>query len=57
MNKKPFVTNCLLVPRPQDKVMFELDVDKDIIHPFLDGYAIIPLEKYLNQSGIGTRNT
>ena len=42
------IWNCLLERRPDDtnKYMFNQSADNDHISCFLDGYAIVPIEKY-----------
>lgn len=40
-----YIKNCFLIPtESQEGPMFEVALDRVI--PYLDGYAIIPLEEY-----------
>ncbi len=60
MTQKGFVRNCFIRPRPNSLVighetsememMFKFDSDDTLI-PCLEGYAIIPLEDYLELTG------
>ena len=58
--KKPYVTNCNLIPRKKDGALFIVEREKNLIHPLLDGYTILPNEDYeklVSQSPVGTRKT
>ena len=58
--KIPYVTNCNLIKRNNDDILFHVEPEKKLIHPYLDGYTILPTEDYeklVNQSPVGTRKT
>ena len=40
---KSYVKNCVLVPKIGENVFL---IDGDNIYPLLDGYAIIPVDRY-----------
>ena len=44
--KKPYVTNCNLIPRKKGDALFIVEAEKNLIHPLLDGYTILPNEDY-----------
>ena len=44
--EKPILHNCQLIPRKTGDILFGVETDKDLIHPYLDGYTILPNEEY-----------
>jgi hypothetical protein len=58
--KTPYVKNCNLITRDTDDVIFHGEPDEGLIHPYLDGYTILPNEQYeklVDQLPVGTRKT
>lgn len=58
--KEPNVINCNLISRKKGDILFIVDPEKDLIHPLLDGFTILPNEDYeklVSQSPVGTRKT
>ncbi len=51
MTKDSYVRNCLLEPREGEKYLFLGRGEDDEIVARLDGYAVIPIERYLNLTG------
>ena len=58
--KEPYVKNCNLIPRNTGDILFHFEIKNKFIHPYLDGYTILPTEEYkrlVNQSPDGTKKT
>ena len=48
MNKeKSYIINSLIVPKEDGDILFHLNGD-GTVNAYLDGYAVVPLEKYDN---------